>query len=215
MAETTEKEKQERRSSITDADFIPHSEAPKMPRVFSNADMTEQKEPLHRSLPVSVTVMLCAVCLMAGMWLGSRESGETSAPAVTNPPEEVLSLPSATAALSADNASGDSPRLGVAVQTVSAAAAEFYELYYGDKALEGVQICAVGEDSSAERAGLLPGDIILCVNGEAVPTAEHLSAAENRCKAGDEALCTVFREGKLLELPVVLEEAPADTELNW
>ncbi|VDL93408.1 unnamed protein product [Schistocephalus solidus] len=68
----------------------------------------------------------------------------------------------------------------------------------------GVLIHGVIRGSPAERAGLLPGDIIVAIDGKQITNATEVSAAVDR----SESLClTVIRRGKRLEIPSVPTEA--------
>ena len=98
------------------------------------------------------------------------------------------------------------PLLGVTVQTVTAAVAEYYNLYYADSMVEGAQIYSLAEDGAAARAGLQAGDILVGVDGEAITSGADLTAAERFYRAGDEAVFTVYRAGELLSVPVVFDE---------
>lgn len=98
------------------------------------------------------------------------------------------------------------PSLGVTVQTVTAAVAEYYNLYYADSMVEGAQIYAMDENGAAARAGLRAGDILIALDGETISSGSDLKAVERSYRAGDEGIFTVYRGGEVLTVPVVFDE---------
>lgn len=98
------------------------------------------------------------------------------------------------------------PLLGVTVQTVTPAVAEYYNLYYADSMVEGAQIYSLDEDGAAAKAGLRAGDILIGLDGETIASGTDLTAAERLYRAGDEVVLTVYRAGKVLSVPVVFDE---------
>ncbi len=213
MAEIREKENRSTPAAgFTDGDYIPRDEAPNMPRVFSNTDAAEQKAPDRRMMPMSMAVMLCMLTLFLGLWLGS--SRKLNGPAAPDPvPESETETERGllAAGFSSPEDAGEeyaesSVCLGISVQTVTPAAAGYYKLYTCDGCVvEGAQIYALAEDGAAESAGLRAGDILIALDGLAVRSAAELSRAESRYQAGEQALCTVFRDGDTVELPVVFQ----------
>ena len=101
------------------------------------------------------------------------------------------------------------PRMGVTVGTSTGRNGEFPK---------GVYISKVEEGSPAEQAGLLPGDIIVEVNGEVVTSVSEEVAIVSELKEGDEVAVKVFRpdevrdaengmispEGEYIDLKVLL-----------
>ena len=76
----------------------------------------------------------------------------------------------------------------------------------------GAYVEAVEEGSCAQKAGLKVGDIITSVDDTVITTHSALVAAKATYRAGDTMILKVVREGKQLELSVVLdEEAPEQT----
>ena len=59
---------------------------------------------------------------------------------------------------------------------------------------------------SAEKAGLLKGDVIVGVGDEDVESQKHLTSIRDEHEVGDTMLFRVFRNGDEIEVPVVLEE---------
>lgn len=82
--------------------------------------------------------------------------------------------------------------------------------------IQGVLITDVVPGSTAERAGLRPlrktsggrivlGDIIVAFDGEPIRSVRDLINALNNCKVGQTVTLTVIRDGKKVQVPVVLE----------
>ena len=76
------------------------------------------------------------------------------------------------------------PRMGVTVGTSNGRNGAYPR---------GVYIFEVEKDSPAEQAGLLPGDIIVEVNGEIITSVDEEVAAMSDMKEGDEVSVKVFR----------------------
>lgn len=83
--------------------------------------------------------------------------------------------------------------------------------------LTGVAVLRVSPDSPAERAGLrgvqiesrnsiVPGDVILEIDGEPVESVGVLRARLDDHRAGDTIRLTIWREGKRMELSATLDE---------
>ena len=100
--------------------------------------------------------------------------------------------PSATSA-----PTGERPYLGVIVQTVSCAAAEYYNGSDSNAMVPGVQIYAVEDGGPASVAGLCSGDIIIRLNGADIATAADLTAAENALTPGCKTSLIVYRAGEV------------------
>ena len=98
------------------------------------------------------------------------------------------------------------PYLGVVVQTVTGAVADYYNQYYEDCMVVGAQVYAMDDDGPAARAGLLRGDIITAVDQRPILTAADLSTAEKSYRAGDTAVITVYRGKTYVELTAVFDE---------
>jgi putative serine protease PepD len=94
----------------------------------------------------------------------------------------------------------------------------------GVSATSGFMLLELAPGSPAERAGLrvassavrffgsrypVNGDILLAVDGQEIATEQDLWAAIDRRKAGEKVSFRVLRGGQNVEVPVVLQEAPA------
>lgn len=77
---------------------------------------------------------------------------------------------------------------------------------------EGVFIRSVVEDSPAEKAGVLSGDIIVKFDGERITAFEDLEEALQYCAPGTEVVMVVKRQERGqyvdVEIPIVLGENP-------
>jgi serine protease Do len=91
------------------------------------------------------------------------------------------------------------PGLGVKVQTLSTFCREYWDLTYG------LEILSLETGGAAEKAGLLEGDILLSLEGEALTQLQQLHEALLLAQPGQEMTMEVFRAGKIftVTLPVV------------
>jgi serine protease Do len=96
-------------------------------------------------------------------------------------------------------------RLGVAVQEVDQALAESFRLPQPSGAL----VDEVEKGSAADKAGLLGGDIVLAVNGQALDRASDLSAVLGLAHPGDVMEVAVWRDGARRVMPVRLGDVPS------
>jgi serine protease Do len=69
---------------------------------------------------------------------------------------------------------------------------------------EGVIVENVLNGSSAQYAGLLPNDVIVKIDGDAIRSTQELKEKVSNAKAGDVLKVMVFRNGKTKELAVTL-----------
>lgn len=68
----------------------------------------------------------------------------------------------------------------------------------------GVYINQVQEFSSAEKAGLLPGDVITKFDGKTVKTVEEINTIKQNHNSGDKVEVQVIRDGKTKKLTLTL-----------
>lgn len=92
------------------------------------------------------------------------------------------------------------PVLGIGVVTVDELTAEQYGWPVG------AYIRQVDAGGSAEKAGMLVGDIITKIDGVDVTSTEQLVSIKNSHKVGDSLLFTIYRNGDTLEITLTLEE---------
>ena len=100
------------------------------------------------------------------------------------------------------------PYMGVAVQTVSSAVAQYYNM------VRGAYVSAIEIGSCAETAGIEVGDIITSLGGEDISSESDLAAAKKAFKAGETAPLTLYRSGEYLELEITFDEQQPDTGLS-
>nr|WP_082674018.1 DegQ family serine endoprotease [Thiohalocapsa sp. ML1] len=96
--------------------------------------------------------------------------------------------------------------LGVLIQDVTRELAETFDLGHP----RGALVAQVLPQSPAAKAGLRAGDIVLAFNGKEVTTSGNLPPLVGAAKVGTEAVLTVLRGGKTMELPVMLSELPEE-----
>jgi len=101
------------------------------------------------------------------------------------------------------------PFLGVKYVLISKEMAEVNKLPVNDGAL--VVREALGEPpviagSAADKAGMKEWDIILACNGEKITIKNPLANILAKCKIGSKTVLTVLRDGKKIDLSVMLEE---------
>jgi len=92
------------------------------------------------------------------------------------------------------------PFLGVTVQNVSSAHAEYFNWVIG------VYVRTVNRSSAAENAGIKVGDIIVAIGDEEVTSLETLRFALRRHRAGDTAQIKIWRNGDTLDLTITFDE---------
>lgn len=78
--------------------------------------------------------------------------------------------------------------------------------HFGVSEDRGVMVAKVEEDSPAERAGILVGDVIIAADGEDIRTTAALSRAVRAKKEGETVDVEVIRDGVPDRLSVVVDE---------
>ena len=92
------------------------------------------------------------------------------------------------------------PDLGITGQEIST----FYQFYYRMPA--GILITEVDEGSSAAQQGLRRGDILLTLDGVAVTNPDILQEITYASTVGQELQATVYREGREINLTLIMGE---------
>ena len=91
------------------------------------------------------------------------------------------------------------PYIGVMVSDVSPE----IQLYGIPK---GAAVQSVAEDGPAAKAGIQPGDIVTKANGTEITGSTALVDMVGRSRPKDTLVLTVYRQGRLLEVTIVIEE---------
>jgi serine protease Do len=94
---------------------------------------------------------------------------------------------------------------GLEIQNVDTRVAR----YFGLDRVEGVIVSDIKRGSPAEQAGLRSGDIILEVNNERVEDESALIAIVDVARTGDTLRMKVWRDKKLIEIPLKLRPRPS------
>ena len=226
----SEKPMRERSVGFTDASYIRQDDAPNTPRCYSFSE--ERSSGTKKTVSPLRVGALCLAFFVLGSLLttafsdaekpavNTKAAGPSASPETVQTGGDISGTAAISAAVYADTPpsatsapTGERPYLGVIVQTVSCAAAEYYNRSDSNAMVPGVQIYAVEDGGPACLAGLCSGDIIIRLNGVDITTAADLTAVENGLTPGFEAILIVYRAGEYREVPVVLGELPeADDE---
>lgn len=79
-----------------------------------------------------------------------------------------------------------------------------------DEDLWGVEVQSVTEASAAEKAGVQVGDFVVAAGGIDVSASRDLLRARRQYHVGEEMPMTLWREGELVEVTLVLEQAEGE-----
>ncbi|MEH6467399.1 MAG: trypsin-like peptidase domain-containing protein, partial [Porticoccus sp.] len=94
-------------------------------------------------------------------------------------------------------------QLGIGIQDISPELREAFDLKNGQ---QGVLVTGVSDDSSAEKAGLQPGDVIIAVDGGKTTSTGQLRSQIGIKEIGDKVKLTLIREGKTKKINVEVGE---------
>ena len=94
--------------------------------------------------------------------------------------------------------------LGVGIQDVSQDLAKAFKL----KNTKGSLITAVMEDTPAQRAGMLKGDVVVRINDKLIQNSNHLRNEIANAGAFTEIDLELIREGKSINIKLKLDERP-------
>ena len=94
------------------------------------------------------------------------------------------------------------PYIGITGIELDEKTAEF------NKLVVGVYVKEIEDFSSAERAGLKVGDVIIEADGKKITTMDELNEVKNSHKIGDEMKLKVNRNGQEIEITLTLAEQP-------
>ncbi len=98
----------------------------------------------------------------------------------------------------------DRPYLGITIMTVTPSIARSYDLATN----EGALITRVVTGSPADKAGLLPGDVIIRFDGQRIITADDVVLAIRAHETGDKVDITYLRDSKEHTTSATLIERP-------
>ncbi len=68
----------------------------------------------------------------------------------------------------------------------------------------GVMIDSVGKDTPADKAGIKKGDLILKADFKTIKSVDEINAVKNTHQKGDVMTFTLYRDGEMIDLEVVL-----------
>ncbi|MDD3148876.1 MAG: PDZ domain-containing protein, partial [Candidatus Riflebacteria bacterium] len=94
--------------------------------------------------------------------------------------------------------------LGVTVQKITPDLAKYFEIPE-----EGVLVTDVARNSSAEKAQLVPGDVILEIDGRKIKDTSDFQEGLDDHRVGEKARIKIFRKGKEGIAEVEFKENPA------
>ena len=98
----------------------------------------------------------------------------------------------------------DAAVLGVASVTVDASLGEAVREQYGVTSTSGALVTQVDADSAASDAGLLEGDVIVEIDGQAIRSSEQLGGIIRSHDKGDRVSIAVERDGRRRTFDVTL-----------
>jgi Do/DeqQ family serine protease len=102
-------------------------------------------------------------------------------------------------------------QLGIGIQDISPELREAFNLKNGQ---QGVLVTGVSEDSSAEKAGLQPGDIVIAVDGKKTTSTGQLRSQIGIKEIGDKVRLSLIREGKTKKVNVEVGEPQQLASIN-
>jgi len=105
--------------------------------------------------------------------------------------------------------------LGVSVISVSSLKETNPEIYEKLKVQEGVYVNDFLTNSSAQKAGVKEGDMIIAINGKKVKTSNELQAIINRYRPGDTVEVQLNRKGDIKTYKVELKNDQGTTEIIY
>ncbi len=94
--------------------------------------------------------------------------------------------------------------LGVSVQKITPELAKYFQI-----PMEGVLVTDVARNSAADRAQLVPGDVILEIDGKKIRNTDDFQEGIDEHRVGDKASVKIFRKGKEGLAEVEFNETPA------
>ncbi len=96
------------------------------------------------------------------------------------------------------------PQLGISGVNVDEKVASYYNL----ATKKGVLVLGMIKDGPAHRSGMVPGDVIVKINGAEIPNMEELQKQIRKRKVGDVIEVTTIRESRKMKIEVTLTKLP-------
>ena len=90
------------------------------------------------------------------------------------------------------------PQIGIYTQDITPDMAKQYNLP------QGVYVIQVEDNSPAQKAGIVRGDVIVAVNGQEALTTEAVNAIKNKLSAGDSITLTIVRNSEKTDVKMTL-----------
>ncbi len=100
--------------------------------------------------------------------------------------------------------------IGVQAQAVNAAMSDALHLPGGSSDEHGALVASVEADGPASHAGLIPGDVIVAVNGQHVGNPRELAINVSQVIPGTHARLDVLRQGRAQTVDVTVGTLPSD-----
>ncbi len=94
--------------------------------------------------------------------------------------------------------------LGIFVQNLTEDLAGAFAVEAG----RGVLVAEIAEGSAAEDAGLQPGDVIVAMANRSVNSAQDFHNSEGRLAVGESLQLEFLRNGKIHDIPLVIQSVP-------
>ena len=98
------------------------------------------------------------------------------------------------------------PTLGISGMNISKVYSQYYDVP------QGFIVKEVQSGSAAEKAGIKENDIIVGIEGTLIESIEEFNEIKSKYKAGDEITVSVYRDKKITDLKVTLDEAKETAE---
>lgn len=97
------------------------------------------------------------------------------------------------------------PQIGVGVREITQDMSTYYNMPVG------LYVVSISQNSGAEKAGIMQGDVIVKADGQTVTTMDELNEIRDTHKAGETLELTVVRSGQTMTVKVTLgEEKPSN-----
>jgi len=77
-----------------------------------------------------------------------------------------------------------------------------------NKLVQGIYVRAVEDFSSAQKADIRNGDVIIAADGKKVMTMDELNEIKNTHSVGDKMNLKINRDGKEIHIDIILGETP-------